>query len=680
DLINLKFSKKTLKDRGFPETYDDWDISEKYSFLQGCFSANGSVINKYRISYKTISIEFAKKLLETLKEDFDINCYITTNKAKINKFSNGSYLCKESYDINISEYASILKFSENIGFYHTYKKISLKELLLFKSPKVVKIENNGVEKVYDFTEPETHWGIIEGFVVHNCAEYLAGTVFDGDLPASEYGGACNLGSLFLHKFVKNPFTNNSELDYDLLKKAIYVGVRFLDNIIDINNFPDQIYENYQKSFRTIGLGLTGLSDMLVMLNMQYDEKDAILFVDNLMDFISFNAFTCSIELAKEKGDFKLLNREEYVKSGFITKNINNNKKWNSVKEGILQYGIRNSKIMSIAPTGTLSLTFGENCSSGLEPIFSLEYDRKVKMGGQSEEDIKIVKMRDYAYGEWLKIKNTKECIVGIEKFKTAMELSVKAHVDMLSTIAFHVDMSCSKTINLPSEYSFEDTKAVYYDCWEKGIKGCTVFRPNPIRSGILISENEKKVEEIAIPRGFIEEVSDNLIGRKVKLQTGCGSLHVSLFFDSFDGEPKEIYLSKGSEGGCVSNLTALSRMISLAFRGGIPIEGVVDQLASALTCPSYTVRRITKKDTSRGDCCGTAIGNAIMDMYEEIKKELGQEESYKFEKIEEEFEDKDRTTSTFIKEDKYRCPECGSELINEGGCVQCRECGWSKCD
>jgi len=418
-----------------------------------------------------------------------------------------------------------------------------------------------------------------------------------------------------------------------------------------------------------------------MLNLSYEEAEAVEFVDNLMNFISKSAFRASIKLAKEKESFPFLNRLEYVKSGYIEKHCEIDEDWNEIKNDILKYGIRNSKIMSIAPTGTLSLTFGENCSSGLEPIFSLEYDRKVKMGGQSEEDIKIVKMRDYAYEQWLLIKDHKECIVVKDKFKTAMELNVDAHTSMLSKIAFHVDMSCSKTINLPTSYSFEDTKKIYYDCWKNGIKGCTIFRPNDIRGGILI-ENTKDIKPslFEIPRGIIEEVSDNLIGKKRKLQTGCGTLHVSLFFNENDGEPKEVYLSKGSEGGCVSNLTALSRIMSLAFRGGIPIEGIVDQLNSALTCPSYTVRRVIKKDVSRGDCCGTAIGYALIEMYEEMKEELGIDETEKFIEVENSIEKKDKDTSISIREDKYKCPECGEELINEGGCISCKSCGYSKCD
>lgn len=150
---------------------------------------------------------------------------------------------------------------------------------------------------------------------------------------------------------------------------------------------------------------------------------------------------------------------------------------------IKKNGIRNAKISAVAPTGTLSLTYGNNCSSGIEPIFSLSYDRKVKVGGQEDENIKIVKMQDYAYYLYNKLKeeNPEDITVSEDCFVTALNISVDDHIAMLKTIAKYIDMSVSKTINVPTEYSFEDTKNIYYNCWKSGIKGCTIFRPNAIR-------------------------------------------------------------------------------------------------------------------------------------------------------------------------------------------------------
>jgi ribonucleoside-diphosphate reductase alpha chain len=540
---------------------------------------------------------------------------------------------------------------------------------------------------YDNLNKDNNLWYIENIVCTNpCAEYLAGTIYGNSpqtgetLNSEEYGGACNLGSLFLHNFVINPFTKDAEIDYESLKYAISVGVRFLDNVIDINNFPDKIYKNYQQSFRTIGLGVTGLADMLVMLNLQYNTKEAQDFVYNLMDFISYNAFNSSMKLAKDKGSFPYLDRDKFTQSGYLQKHAKNNVKWNNLLQDIKKYGIRNAKIMSIAPTGTLSLTFGNNCSSGIEPIFSLEYERKVKFGGQDEENVKIVKMQDYAFGLWEQVKNGN--IVNKDKFITAMEMSVDDHVNMLKNITYHVDMSVSKTINVPTDYSFEDTKDIYLKCHDAGVKGCTIFRPNAIRQGILISDkdkqeqkNENECTKEELPRGYIIQADDNVIGKKRTLTTGCGTLHCSGFFDPATGELLETYFSKGSTGGCNNFMVGLSRMISLSARAGVDIYTIVDQLNSCGNCPSYAVRTATKKDTSRGSCCPVSIGNALLDMYNEIQSELS--DDYEYEKPISKHQHIKEIKADLIKNP---CPQCGEELRFEGGCNSCPSCGYSKCE
>lgn len=545
---------------------------------------------------------------------------------------------------------------------------------------------------YDNLNRDNNLWYIENIVCSNpCSEYLAGTIYGNNpltgekLNSSDFGGACNLGSLFLHNFVVNPFTKDARIDYIDLQNAIYDGVRMLDNIIDVNAFPSEVYENYQKNFRTIGMGITGLGDALAMCNLKYDSQDARIFVDNLMEFIAFNAYKASVELAKERGSFPFLDREKFVQSGYILKHCKDeDSSWRELKEDILKYGIRNAKILSVAPTGTLSIVFGNNCSSGLEPIFSLEYDRKVKVGGQTDDKIRIIKMRDYAYGLWLSMKDDPKNIVKEDVFVTALEMSVDSHINMLGTIAKHIDMSCSKTINVPEEYSFEDTKNIYLKCHDLGIKGCTIFRPNALRQGILLTDTDKKQNNnepestpTKLDRGMIIKVDNNTVGKERHLTTGCGSLHCAAFFDPDTGELLETYLSKGSTGGCQSNLAAVSRLMSLSARAGVDVYTIVDQLKSCMACPSYAVRSATKHDTSKGNSCPVAVGNALIEMYEEIKNEIFDDEQ------EEKNPQTITKTPTLKKERKNSkpvCPECGGDLFYEGGCVCCKDCGWSKCD
>ena len=576
-----------------------------------------------------------------------------------------------------------------------------------------------MQKAYDNGEPgiffvenlnkdNTIWYMEQIVCTNPCSEYLAGTLY-GDNPItgekinpSEYGGACNLGSLFLHNFVLEPFTANATIDWNLLRNTIYTAVRFLDNIIDINKFPSKIYENYQKNFRTIGLGFTSLGDALAMLGLKYNTKEARDYTDILIEFIAFNAYKASIGLAKEKGAFPFIDPEKHVQSGYILKHCKErDSSWREIKEDILKYGIRNAKILSVAPAGTLSLTFGNNCSSGLEPIFSLEYERRIRIGGQTDDKEKIIPMRDYAYARWLEVKDDPKTTVKKDVFVTALEMDVNDHIDMLGVIAKHIDMSCSKTINVPEDYSFEKTKEIYMRCHDLGIKGCTIFRPNKLRPGILIDKsnekkeytnNSKEYSELTLPRGVVIKCDDNCIGKKRTLITGCGTLHCEAFFDPLSGELLETYFSKGSTGGCNSFMVGLSRIISLAARAGVSIEDIIDQLSSAPICSSYAVRKATKNDTSPGNCCPNAIGRALKNMYDEMKSEVDYDDDDEYEEDDIVEEKSTDVADNFeIKEMPHikinftnnleveRCPECGEPIEHVGGCVQCPNCFWSRC-
>jgi ribonucleoside-diphosphate reductase alpha chain len=681
--IGYDFSQ--LRPKGTPTSNDaiasgaisfmDVFNSQTATILQGNRrGANMGVINIYNMDIE----EFinAKSYDEGKLNHFNVSVMVDDDFISAVKANRNVFLHYPVYD----EDGKILKDESKWIYKKEVSATYLWDLIMKKA------YDNGEPGIffYENLNNDNNLWYVENIVCTNpCAEYLAGTIYGNNpitkekLNSEDFGGACNLGSLFLHNFVVNPFTSEAYIDYDELKHAISVGVRFLDRVIDINNFPDDIYENYQKSFRTIGLGVTGLADMLAMMNFKYNTQKANEFVFRLMDFISYYAFKSSIELAKEKGSFPFLDREKFVQSGYLQKHAKINDDWKALLQDIIKYGIRNSKIMSVAPTGTLSLTFGNNCSSGIEPIFSLEYDRKVKMGGQSDDNIEIVKMQDYAYGLWQQTKNN---IVDKSVFVTAMEMSVDDHVNMLKNIAYHVDMSVSKTINVPTDYSFEDTKNIYMKCHDAGIKGCTIFRPNEIRQGILITNNETKQEnkveklKTELPRGYIIQADDNVIGKKRTLVTGCGTLHCTAFFDPITGDLLETYFSKGSSGGCNNFMIGLSRMISLSARAGVDIYTIVDQLNSCGTCPSYAVRTSTKRDTSKGSCCPVSIGNALVDMYKELLLEIdGDSDAVPVVKktiVKEKIE---------VKKSSKPCPECGEELINEGGCIQCKSCGWSKC-
>ncbi len=691
----IGYSFSQLRPNGTP-TSNDAIASGAISFMD-VFNAQTATImqgsrrgaNMAVMSVYSMDIEefiTAKSKDPSRLQHFNISVMVDDDFMKAKDNNQDIWLHYPVYD----EDGNILKNQSEWTYKKSVNAKSLWDLIIKEA------YNTGEPGIFfqDTMNKDNNLWYIENIVATNpCAEYLAGTVYGNHpttgqrLNSDEYGGACNLGSLFLHNFVDKPFTNSAQTDYGKLENAIYSAVRMLDNIIDINHYPDEIYKNYQHSFRVIGLGVTGLADMLCMLGLRYSSQQAQLFVWDLMNFIALHAYRASIELAKEKGSFPFLDKEKFVQSGYLQKHAQISDEWKQVIEDIKQHGIRNAKILSIAPTGTLSLTFGNNCSSGIEPIFSLEYDRKVKIGGQDEDNTQIIKVRDYAYDLWL---NTTNKTVGKDVFVTAMEMSVEDHIDMLKNIAFHVDMGISKTINIPTEYSFEKTKEVYDKCYTAGIKGATIFRPNPIRQGILIADDNSKnkgktiSKECNAPkleRGVILNVTDDVIGKKRKLTTGCGTLHCIALFDPINGDLLETYLSKGSSGGCNNFMTGLSRMISLSARGGLDIYSIIDQLRSSGTCPSYSVRKAIKGDVSKGSSCPVAVSYALLDMHKEVLNDLGIDDEYVLNNKEvKQVDHVAKKINTSVDNTKERCPECKEEIISISGCVQCVSCGWSQCN
>lgn len=254
----------------------------------------------------------------------------------------------------------------------------------------------------------------------------------------------------------------------------------------------------------------------------------------------------------------------------------------------------------------------------------------------------------------------------------------------------HVDTAISSTVNLPNSATRDDIAHLYLMAWEVGLKGVTIFRDGCKRVPILSTKKEEDGETPQsnngdiLPRGYILDTSDNLVGKKRKLITGCGSLHCVAFFDPITGELMETYLSKGSQGGCNSFMVGLSRMISLSARAGVDINAIIDQLHSATACPSYSARHASKRDTSKGNCCPSAIAYALKDMWEEMQSEIAfddNDEPWEHAKeqliVDDNVEEKPHEHADANNDDV--CPECGAPIIHIGGCVQCSQCSWSRC-
>jgi ribonucleoside-diphosphate reductase alpha chain len=314
-------------------------------------------------------------------------------------------------------------------------------------------------------------------------ETISATNPCGEIPLPPYG-ACNLGSINLTKFVQQPFTKDATLDEQALAATAGIAVRFLDNVIDISRFPLTQQAEQARGTRRIGLGITGLADMLVMLGQHYDSDAGRATASNVMQTIGDAAYSSSIDLAREKGAFPLLDKQKFLRAPFIARLSG------PLKSRIANYGIRNSHLLAIAPTGTISL-LANNISGGIEPIYALEAERDVRGG-----DLKMHRfaVRDRAYDLWLADGHEKAEIA--EYFVTADELPPHAHLDMQSCLQRYVDNAISKTVNLPESATVDDVADTYARAYELGIKGCTVFRPGVRRGQVLRAREESHCSHV----------------------------------------------------------------------------------------------------------------------------------------------------------------------------------------
>ncbi len=305
-------------------------------------------------------------------------------------------------------------------------------------------------------------------------EQICATNPCGEIPLPPYG-ACDLGSLNLTKFVQEPFTAKAAIDMDALRATTEVAVRFLDNVIDASRFPLSQHKENAVGSRRIGLGITGLADALIMLGATYGDGRSLTITRDLMKAICHTAYRASIAIAREKGRFPAFEQDKYLQSGF-TRTLPK-----EIRSEIATHGMRNSHVIAIAPTGTISLLAG-NVSSGLEPVFAPTYVRKILAEDGTPREFALV---DYALDLWRQISRKSPTPAG---FITVAELPVQAHLDMQAELQQFVDNSISKTINVPATCSFSEFQQVYELAYDKGLKGCTTFRPNPVTGTVLSDE------------------------------------------------------------------------------------------------------------------------------------------------------------------------------------------------
>ncbi|RZJ13804.1 MAG: ribonucleoside-diphosphate reductase, adenosylcobalamin-dependent [Rubrivivax sp.] len=381
---------------------------------------------------------------------------------------------------------NLRRYAEQVGFEDSAKQARLDELLgacrremnreRFTA-MVESIEPDGVETVYDVTVEHVHAFDANGLYVHNC----------GEQPLPAYGCCC-LGSIDLTRFVRDPFSAKPEFDEAGFAEVVAVASRMLDNVLDVTPWPLPAQAAEAANKRRVGLGFTGLGDALVMLNLRYDTQAARDMASRISESMRNAAYAASSDLAAERGSFPLFNADLYLSGGSFASRLPQ-----GLKDKIRAQGLRNSHLLSIAPTGTISLAFADNASNGIEPAFSWTYTRKKRLGQAEGGGFKEYAVEDHAWRLYRHLFGADAPLS--DAFVTALELSAADHAAMVAAVAPYIDTSISKTVNVPADYPYEDFQDLYLQAWKSKLKGLATYRPNSVLGSVLSVTPEVKQPE-----------------------------------------------------------------------------------------------------------------------------------------------------------------------------------------
>lgn len=480
----------------------------------------------------------------------------------------------------------------------------------------------------------------------------------GELVMPPYSLCC-LSAINLTGFVNNPFSDEAAFDFAAFAETVGIGVRFLDNILDVTAYPLEKIEKFSKKWRRIGLGITGLGDMFTMLGIKYGSDESKELSEEIAMTLRNESYRASAGIAAEKGPFPSFDTDKYLNAEFI-KGLPEN-----IRTAIKENGIRNVQMNTIAPTGTTSLSVGQNCSSGIEPIFALSYNRTIRTG--KDDETVTEEVSDFAYNLYRELTGRNEVP---DYFVTTLDIDPYDSIDVQAAFQKYIDHSISKTLNLPDNTSFDDYKNLFMYAYDKGLKGFTTFNPNGSMKGILEYQNRDEEEPIHThhaptrPRELPCDIHRVRAGRE-SIIVIAGKMKNSLYeiFVIDDPESKidietesrtvvrkedsgryDLVFINGVEEVRLKDFTnqfsspnsSLARFISMALRHGTPLQFVVNQLQKDTNFTDFerSVARVLKKYIKDGEEVITSDGE---------------------------------------------CPECTQRLTYTDGCITCFNCGYSRC-
>lgn len=488
----------------------------------------------------------------------------------------------------------------------------------------------------------------------------------GEQPLLPYE-SCNLGSINLAQMVKGE--KKKEIDWDKLGQTVDTAVHFLDNVIDVNKYPIPEIDRVTKLTRKVGLGVMAFADLLMLLGVPYNSQEGVEIGQQIMGFIQRRAKEQSRRLAETRGAFPLFGESIYKD----------------------ETPIRNATVTTIAPTGTLSIIAG--VSGGVEPVFAFAFIRNVMDGDELIEVNPLLRRRLEERGlysdELMKKVIAQGSLQHIEEipqdikdvFVCAHDVSPQWHIRMQAAFQKHTDNAVSKTVNFPHSATREDVDKVYRLAYELGCKGVTIYRDGSRGSQVLnIGKVSKEAKSDEAPQAAPSPAQQQnrleprprpavTMGITEKVKIGCGNLYVTVNYD--ENGICEVFTNTGRHGGCPSQSEATARLVSIALRSGIDVQTIIGQL-KGIRCPS-TIRQPGMKVTSCPDAIARAIekvmrsqnGGQMPSAVQEMERELNQGAQEK---------EMDHSIAGM-----RFCPECGTPVVHEGGCVICRQCGYSKC-